>query len=66
MVVLEEGGILFGRISVRVLVNLRFLIIGIECFDDDFFGIVNFLKLWDVELENEDYICLVIDLFLDG
>lgn len=65
-VVPEEGGTPSGRTSVRVLANPRFLIIGIECFDDDPSGIVNFSKLRDVELENEDHIRLVIDPFLDG
>ena len=65
-VVPEEGGTPSGRTSVRVLASPRFLIIGIECFDDDPSGIVNFSKLRDVELENEDHIRIVIDPFLDG
>mgnify|MGYP002624086809 CR=1 FL=1 len=61
-----EGGEPSGRTQVRVLAHPRFLVIGIQCFDDDPKGIVNFSKLRDVELENEDHIRIVIDPFLDG
>ena len=65
-IVPEEGGIPTGKTTVQVLANPRFLIIGIQCFDDDPSGIVNFSKLRDVDLENEDHVRLVIDPFLDG
>jgi hypothetical protein len=51
---------------VQVLANPRFLIIGIRCFDDDPSGIINFSKLRDVDMENEDHVRLVIDPFLNG
>ncbi len=62
----EEGGIPSGRTTVRVLTHPRYLLIGIECFDDDPSGIVNFSKLRDSDLENEDHVRLVLDPFLDG
>lgn len=65
-VVPEEGGTPSGKTHVQVLASPRFLIIGIECFDDDPSRIVNFSKLRDVELENEDHIRIVLDPFLDG
>lgn len=61
-----EGGTPSGRTTLRVLAHPRFLVIGIECFDDDPGGIVNFSKIRDAELDNEDHIRLVIDPFLDG
>lgn len=65
-VVPEEGGIPSGRTEIRVLAHPRFLIFGIRCYDDDPSGIINFSKLRDVDLDNEDHIRLVIDPFLDG
>ena len=65
-IVPAEGGIPSGKTEVRVLANPRFLAIGIQCFDNDPSGIVNFSKLRDVDLDNEDHIRLVIDPFLDG
>lgn len=61
-----EGGTPTGRTTVRVLTHPRYLLIGIHCFDNDPSGIVNFSKLRDVDLENEDHIRIVIDPFLDG
>lgn len=61
-----EGGAPSGRTQVRVLAHPRFLVIGVQCFDDDPKAIVNYSKLRDVDLENEDHIRLVIDPFLDG
>ncbi len=61
-----ENGTPSGRTEVRVLTHPRFLVIGIKCFDSDPSGIVNFSKLRDIDLENEDHIRLVIDPFLDG
>lgn len=65
-VVPAEGGIPSGKTQVRVLAHPRFVVIGIQCFDDDPGAIVNFSKLRDVDLENEDHIRIVIDPFLDG
>ncbi len=61
-----EGGTPSGRTTVRVLANPRYLIIGIECYDDDPGGIVNYSKLRDSDLDNEDHVRIVIDPFLDG
>jgi len=61
-----EGGIPSGRTTMRVLADARFLVIGIECFDDNPDAIVNYSKLRDSDLENEDHVRLVIDPFLDG
>ena len=61
-----EGGEPSGETKVRVLTNPRYLMIGIECMDDDPSGIVNFSKLRDGDLENEDHIRIVMDPFLDG
>ncbi len=61
-----EGGVPSGRTTVRVLTHPRFLLIGIECFDDSPEQIVNFSKLRDSDLENEDHVRIVIDPFLDG
>ena len=52
--------------EIRVLANTKNLIIGIECFDQSPDQIVNFSKLRDSELNEEDHIRLVIDPFLDG
>lgn len=65
-VVPDEGGEPTGRTTVQVLTQPRFLLIGVQCFDDDPQGIVNFSKLRDVNLDNEDHIRIVIDPFLDG
>ena len=65
-VVPEEGGVPSNRTTVRILAHTRYLLIGIECFDEQPSGIVNFSKLRDSDLENEDHIRVVIDPFLDG
>lgn len=65
-IVPAEGGVPTGRTQVRVLAHPRFLVIGVQCFDDDPTAIVNFSKLRDVDLEEEDHIRIVIDPFLDG
>jgi hypothetical protein len=65
-IVPEENGTPSNRTTVRVLTHPRYLAIGIECFDDTPGAIVNFSKLRDVDLENEDHIRIVIDPFLDG
>lgn len=65
-IVPEEGGIPSNSTRARVLVDPKFILIGIECFDDSPNSIVNFSKLRDSELDNEDHIRIVIDPFLDG
>ncbi|MEM6633327.1 MAG: carbohydrate binding family 9 domain-containing protein, partial [Bacteroidota bacterium] len=65
-VVPDEGGTPSGRTTMRVLTHPRYLLIGVECFDEDPSGIVNFSKLRDSDLEDEDHIRIVIDPFLDG
>ncbi len=61
-----EGGTPSNRTELRVLTHPRYLLIGIRCYDSNPEGIVNFSKLRDVDLENEDHIRIVIDPFLDG
>jgi len=61
-----EGGMPSQKTIVRVLADPKFLLIGIECFDDSPEAIVNFSKLRDSDLESEDHVRLVIDPFLDG
>lgn len=61
-----EGGVPSGRTTMRVLAHAKFLLIGIECFDDNPDAIVNYSKLRDSDLENEDHVRVVIDPFLDG
>lgn len=65
-VVPEEGGVASEKTSLRILAHPRFLVFGIECYDSQPSGIVNFSKLRDSDLENEDHIRMVIDPFLDG
>ena len=65
-IVPEEGGVPSGRTQVQVLASPRFVIIGVRCYDDNPSGIVNFSKLRDVDLDNEDHVRVVIDPFLDG
>lgn len=61
-----EGGQPTGRTQMRVLAHPRYFVIGIQCFDDNPKAIINFSKLRDVDLENEDHVRIVIDPFLDG
>ena len=65
-IVPAEGGTPSGRTTLRVLAHPRFLVIGIECFSDAPGDLVNFSKLRDSDLENEDHVRIVIDPFLDG
>lgn len=65
-VVPVQGGTPSNQTTVKILAHPRFLAIGIECFDDSPDGIVNFSKLRDSNLDNEDHIRIVIDPFLDG
>lgn len=65
-IVPEEGGIPSEKTTVRILAHPKYIVFGIECFDSKPERIVNFSKLRDSELRNEDHIRLVIDPFLDG
>lgn len=65
-VVPVEGGVPSGRTTLRVLAHPRYLLIGIQCFDDSPEAIVNYSKLRDSDLEEEDHVRLVIDPYLDG
>jgi hypothetical protein len=48
------------------LVHPRFLVFGIQCFDDQPEAIINFSKLRDTDLDEEDHVRIVLDPFLDG
>ncbi len=61
-----EKGQPSNRTRTYILSNEKAVLIGIECFDDNPEGIVNYSKLRDTELENEDHIRVIIDPFLDG
>ncbi len=65
-VVPEQGGIPTGTTNVKILASEKFIVFGIECRDNDPSGIINFSKLRDTDLSNEDYIKIIIDPFLDG
>lgn len=64
-VVPEQGGEPSGPTIVKVLSNEKYIAFGIESTDDPN-GIINFSKLRDTDLSNEDYIKIIIDPFLDG
>ncbi|MEM9328139.1 MAG: DUF5916 domain-containing protein [Bacteroidota bacterium] len=61
-----QGGTPTGTTTVRILSDPRYVAIGIECHEEDPSLITNFSKLRDTDLENEDYIKIIIDPFLDG
>ena len=61
-----ENGIPSGRTTIQVLAHPKYLVIGIVCYDDNPQGIINFSKLRDSDLENEDHVRVVIDPFMDG
>ncbi len=61
-----EKGVPSAATLVRVLVNEKSLIIGIQCEDPDPDKIVRFSKLRDTDISNEDHVKVVIDPFLDG
>lgn len=65
-VVPEQGGQPTGKTEVKILATEKYIIFGINCSDDDPSGIINFSKLRDTDLSNEDYIKIIIDPFLDG
>ncbi len=61
-----EGGTPSNLTQVRVLAHPRYIVIGVQCFDNQPEAIINYSKLRDTDLENEDHVRLVIDPFLDG
>ncbi|MEZ2415526.1 DUF5916 domain-containing protein [Muriicola sp. E247] len=62
----EEKGTPSARTLVRVLVDERAVVIGIQCFDPEPDKIVRFSKLRDTDISEEDHVKVVIDPFLDG
>jgi len=64
-VVPEQGGQPSKPTRVRVIANKKFVVFGIECFDDAS-KITNFSKLRDADFRKEDYIKIIIDPFQDG
>ncbi len=54
------------RTIVKILVTPKDIYLGIKCFDDQPEGIVAFSKVRDSELENEDYIKVILDTYRDG
>ena len=61
-----EKGPPSAQTIVRVLVDEKALIIGVDCKDPDPDKIVRFSKLRDTDISNEDHIKVVLDPFLDG
>jgi len=61
-----EKGTPSAATRVRVLVNEKAVIIGIQCDDPQPDKIVRFSKLRDTDISNEDHVKVVIDPFLDG
>jgi hypothetical protein len=61
----EEGEEPAGRTYANVLVDTKFIVVGVRCYDDNPKEIVSFSKARDAELEDEDHIVLVFDTFLD-
>ncbi len=65
-IVPEQGGIPTGKTEVRIVSNEKFIAFGVRCFDPNPKGIINFSKLRDADLRNEDYLRVIIDPFMDG
>jgi hypothetical protein len=61
-----EGGNPTGLTEVRIIAEPKYIYFGIICHDPDPSGIVNFSKLRDVDMKNEDNIRIVLDPSLDG
>jgi len=61
-----QGGVPAGRTVVRVLIDARTLVIGIQCENPPGVPIVSFSKARDAELQAEDHVRLVFDTFQDG
>ena len=51
---------------VKILVTSKNIYLGIKCYDDQPDDIVAFSKARDSELENEDYIKVILDTYRDG
>ncbi|MFC2098479.1 DUF5916 domain-containing protein [Bacteroidota bacterium] len=51
---------------VKILVKPKNIYLGIKCFDDQPDEIVAFSKARDSELENEDYLKVILDTYRDG
>lgn len=62
----SEGAPPTGRTEVRVLADVRALVIGIVCEDPEPSGIVSFSVRRDAALASEDHVRIVIGPFLDG
>ena len=62
----EEKGKPSASTEVRVLVDERNIIIGIDCKDQRIEDIVRFSKLRDADIREEDHVKVVLDTFLDG
>ncbi len=61
-----EKGTPSAATLVRVLVDDKAVIIGIQCDDPEPDKIVRFSKLRDTDISNEDHVKVVLDPFLDG
>ncbi len=61
-----EKGVPSAQTLVRVLVNEKAVIFGIECKDPEPNKIVRFSKLRDTDISNEDHVKVILDPFLDG
>ena len=64
-VVPQQGGNPSKPTRVRVLSTKKFIVIGIECIDEQD-KIINFSKLRDADFSKEDYVKIIIDPFQDG
>ncbi len=51
---------------VKILMTPKNIYLGITCYDDEPEGIVAYSKARDSELENEDYIKVILDTYRDG
>jgi len=61
----ENGKSTFPTV-VKILVTPKNIYLGIICYDDQPEGIVAFSKARDSELENEDYLKVILDTYRDG
>ena len=66
MVEPDEGVQPSEHTVVKVLTTEKAIYIGIRCYDSDPSQIVRFQTLRDADIDNEDYVKVVIDPFLDG
>ncbi|MEN8229068.1 MAG: DUF5916 domain-containing protein [Bacteroidota bacterium] len=66
MVEPELNGTPSFQTIVKILVTPKNIYLGVKCFDDQPEGIVAFSKARDSELEDEDYIKLILDTYRDG